>query len=190
MEPLRALLLAAVRGTAPGGTTTPLYSTVRGARIAGEELTAAYWGENLREPVRFAAAIGRMLDDGIDLFLEISPHPVLAQAITECATSRGRRVTTLASLRRAEPQLAHVTRTLGSLHVHGAPIAWQATLTGRVISLPTRAWQRERHWKESQVSLESRHPLRAAPLLGARIAGPAGTWQLEVDRQCFAYMYD
>lgn len=188
MEPLRGPLVEALAGIAPRDARVPLTSTVTGARVDGSELDPAYWGANFRQPVRFDRAVRAMLDDGIDLFLEISPHPVLAQAIAECAAERGVDVTTLASLRRAEPELPQVARTLGGLYVAGATIAWPTS--GRVVSLPTRAWQRERHWKEPEVSRAARHPKRSAPLLGTRALGPSATWQVSIEPHAFRYMYD
>ena len=37
-------------------------------------MTGAYWYRNLRQPVQFAPAIGRLLDEGYRTFIEISPH--------------------------------------------------------------------------------------------------------------------
>src|SRR3712207_8434031 len=40
----------------------PLFSTVTGRSVEGPELGAAYWWDNMREPVRFAAAVDALLD--------------------------------------------------------------------------------------------------------------------------------
>ena len=54
------------------------YSTVAGSIVAGEQLDAEYWGRNLRQTVRFAEAVDSASGDGMAVFLEISPHPLLA----------------------------------------------------------------------------------------------------------------
>ena len=44
-------------------------------------LDAGYWYRSLRHPVRFAQAVRRALaDEAASLFVECSPHPVLASA--------------------------------------------------------------------------------------------------------------
>ena len=79
MDPLRADLLQALEGLQPRPESVPIYSTVTGKVSDGLEFDALYWARNLREPVLFSTAVQRLLEDGHDIFLEISPHPILAQ---------------------------------------------------------------------------------------------------------------
>ncbi len=186
MDPLRPALVDSVRGIACAPTTTPLYSTVTGALIDGARLDAEYWGDNLRRPVRFEAAARSMMAAGIDVIVEISPHPVLSQALAECAAADHRRVAVVASLRRAEPELRHVAATLAALQVRGAsPVGH-----GKIISLPTYPWQRERHWKEPDISASARLPRRGPPLLGVACATPQPTWEVGIHTASFPYVYD
>src|SRR5207244_3722354 len=76
-------LLADLAGVAPRRAAVPLLSTVRGHTLAGPELDAAYWYENLRQPVRFHEATARLLASGHRFFVELSPHPVLKIALEE-----------------------------------------------------------------------------------------------------------
>jgi len=190
MEPLCAPLAAALGSLVPRAAATPLFSTVTGAGVTGEELDARYWAANLRQPVRFAAAVGRMMAEGIDTFLEIAPHPVLGSSIAECAVAGKRRVASYASLRRKEPELRAVSETLAAMHVVGVTIDWRAVIQGKLVSLPRYSWQRERHWKESDGSLASRRPRRGPSLLGLVIPGPTPTWELAVERHTLEEMYD
>ncbi|OYV68050.1 MAG: hypothetical protein B7Z74_08825, partial [Deltaproteobacteria bacterium 21-66-5] len=77
MEPLRAALAQALEGLAPRRESVPIYSTVTGQVSSGQALDALYWARNMREPVLFSAAVQRLLEDGHDIFLEVSPHPIL-----------------------------------------------------------------------------------------------------------------
>ena len=56
-----------------------MISSVTGALVgAGAELDAAYWVRQVREPVRFAAAMETVRRSaGEGLWVEIGPHPVL-----------------------------------------------------------------------------------------------------------------
>ena len=83
-----------------------------GQLAAGTELDAEYWWRNVRQPVRFAEAIGRLLDQDQNTFLEISPHPVLSSAIAECAHACGKPAKPLPSLKRKEAERAQMLRSL------------------------------------------------------------------------------
>ncbi len=136
--------LAALR---PRPSEIPLYSTVLGRRAAGEELDAAYWCRNLREPVRLDLAQQELLADGYTVFVEVSPHPVLAMPLADGGAERDAVV--LATMERDQGGLDRLQRTLGALHAHGVGIDWSAAVPdGRMVGLPGYAFQRQRYWKE------------------------------------------
>ncbi|MCX5612951.1 amino acid adenylation domain-containing protein [Streptomyces sp. NBC_00047] len=131
----------------PRPTGIPLYSTVLGRRASGEELDAAYWCRNLREPVRLDLAQQQLLADGYTVFVEVSPHPVLAMPLADGGADRDAVV--LAAMERDQGGLDRLQRTLGALHAHGVGIDWPAAVPdGRMVGLPGYAFQRQRHWKE------------------------------------------
>lgn len=100
MEPVRVPLLAELRGLRGRPGRIPMFSTVTGEAL--EACPAAYWWRNLREPVRFAAAVGAALDLQPALFLEIGPNPVLQGYLRAILRDAGREAAVLPSLRRAE----------------------------------------------------------------------------------------
>ena len=189
MDPLRADLLAAIEGVAPRTGTVPLQSTVRGAVVDGAEMTAAYWVDNLREPVLFADRVTALIEEGVSAFVEMSPHPILLPAVEQVAAERGADTAALPSLRRNEGERDALLASLGRLYVLGAPLRLDRIVTpaahGR--KLPHYPWQRERFWHE--VGAERRDgsgPAAMAPrrgLLGERIdsAVEPGThyWQMD-----------
>jgi acyl transferase domain-containing protein len=65
-----------------------MWSTTLGRRVEGPELDAEYWAQNLRAPVQFGPAIGSLANEGVVDFVEVSPHPVLTKAVTECLAER------------------------------------------------------------------------------------------------------
>ena len=87
VDALRADLQAGLEGIAPRSGDVAFYSTVTGTLMGGESLGPEYWVRNLREPVLFAAALGRLAADGFDAFVETSLHPVLAAAVQEAVPS-------------------------------------------------------------------------------------------------------
>src|SRR5262249_26884002 len=89
MDPFVPQLVESLSAVQPRPARVPLYSTVNAARIEGDELDARYWGLNLRRTVLFQQTVAAMLDDGIDTFIEMSPHPTLLGAIQQTAAAAG-----------------------------------------------------------------------------------------------------
>ena len=85
MEPFQAELVNAIGSVVPQPGHTAVYSTVTGGMIDHAQIDAAYFGRNVRQTVRFSTAIDAMLDAGVDAFVEVAPHPVLAASIVECS---------------------------------------------------------------------------------------------------------
>ncbi|HET6500617.1 MAG TPA: type I polyketide synthase, partial [Amycolatopsis sp.] len=61
VDSIEAELLGTLGEIEPAETRVPFYSTVTAGPVAGSELTARYWFENLRRPVDFAGAIRALL---------------------------------------------------------------------------------------------------------------------------------
>jgi epothilone polyketide synthase D len=149
MDRLREELLASLGELAPRAGQIPLYSTVDDAPRDGSELDAAYWVRNLREPVRFGAAVTHLAEHGAAIFVEISPHPILLPAIGECLTLSGTDAAATGCLRRDEPERASMLDTIGALHRAGYPIDWGKVFgepAARYVRLPSYPWQRRRYW--------------------------------------------
>ncbi|MEV8511453.1 type I polyketide synthase [Dactylosporangium sp. NPDC051484] len=179
METVAAALAEAAASVVPRPAAVPFFSTVSGARLDGT-VDAAHWQRNLRDSVRFDAAVRALLDTGHELFIEVSPHPVLIPAIQETADALGRPVAVLGTLRRGEDGRSRLLTSLAAAHVHGADVDWSGAFAGtaaRVVDLPTYAFQRRRYWLAADRSTDlAEAGLRAAghPLLSA-VVEVAGT---------------
>ncbi len=86
MDPLCGELRDGLIGLQPRAGRIPFVSSVTGGLIAGTALGADYWPRNVRETVRFAEAFGTLRNSGIDVFLEIGPHPVLAASMVRLSS--------------------------------------------------------------------------------------------------------
>ncbi len=148
MDALRADLAAALDGLRPSAPTTPMYSTVTGDPIEDATLDGAYWVENLCSPVHFSPASRRLLELGHEVFLELSPHPVLLSALREDADDLGHACTPVSSMRRDQGGRDIMLASLGALYTSGQSVAWEQLHPhgGRLVSAPTYPWQRERFW--------------------------------------------
>ncbi|WP_175648426.1 beta-ketoacyl synthase N-terminal-like domain-containing protein, partial [Protofrankia sp. BMG5.30] len=152
VDSLRDHLLTTLAGITPRAGTIPLLSSVTAEPVDGSTLDAAYWFANLRGTVRFEAATRALLGSGHDVFIEVSPHPVLVGGINEtvdAAGPAGAGVGVLGTLRRDAGGPAQLLTALAEAHVHGLPVDWSDTLAGAdpyAVDLPTYAFQRRRFW--------------------------------------------
>ncbi|MEW6704988.1 MAG: type I polyketide synthase [Pseudomonadota bacterium] len=151
MAPLAQALQQDLAGLVPQACRVPMVSTVEARRIEGSALDGAYWARNLREPVRFYQAVNALLDDGISLFVELGPHPVLLPSIEQTAQQRRITAAAVACGRREEPQQLGLRAALAELWTFGLPVDWRrgAFDGGRHVELPLYPWQRERHWADA-----------------------------------------
>jgi myxalamid-type polyketide synthase MxaE and MxaD len=203
MEPLRADLLQALEGLQPGAESVPIYSTVTGQVSHGLEFDPLYWARNMREPVLFSTAVQRLVEDGHDIFLEISPHPILLSAMQQGFHHFGQEVAVLPSLRREEDEHTVLLGSLGALYTLGYPVDWNLIYptAGRCVRLPLYPWQRERCWLEPSAGDTDSHRDQVSrsgtgnhPLLGwhFKSAHPAGThfWETTLDKNSRPYLDD
>lgn len=148
MEPLRGDLQRALAGLRPRPADVPIYSTVTGRVCDSLSFDPLYWSRNLREPVLFATAVQQLLEDGHDIFLEISPHPILLSSIQQELNHAGKEGMVLPSLRREEEAGKVLAGSLGALYTLGYPMDWSRIYPegGRCVQLPFYPWQRERCW--------------------------------------------
>jgi acyl transferase domain-containing protein/acyl-CoA synthetase (AMP-forming)/AMP-acid ligase II/acyl carrier protein len=140
--------LATVR---PHPASIAFYSSVTGDDATTVALDADYWTSNLRRPVLFASAVSRMLADGYDTFVEISPHPILAIAVQECTRAAGASAVVIPSLRRGYPERAAILECLAALYVNGHDLPFEhlfAVDDSTCVSLPAYPWQRQRCWMD------------------------------------------
>ncbi|MER6471171.1 SDR family NAD(P)-dependent oxidoreductase [Streptomyces collinus] len=172
VEPVRDRIVDELDGVVTLPTGIAWYSTVTGEPVA-EELDAGYWYTNLRETVRFAPTVERMLADGYRHFVELSPHPSLLTALRTVGEDTGQDLIAVGSLRRDESGPACLDLATAELHVHGRRVDWRRLVRdGATADLPTYAWDAQRHWIEPEAPT-------AGPALFDRAAHPLLGIQLQ-----------
>ncbi len=181
MNPIREEFLASVAGLKGQKARIPLVSDTTGARAEGSEFDGEYWWQTIIKPVLFWPAMQELVALGIQNFLEIGPHPVLATYILECLKYEGVSGLLASSIRRKEDEREAMLRSLGSLYCAGYSPNWSAVQpSGDLASLPGYPWQKERHWFEPAGKATNRRISRQAgdhPLLGARTRSAHPAWE-------------
>ncbi len=140
-------MMADFADLSPGPAELAFWSTTWQREVADtEELGAEYWCENLRRQVHFGEVIEALIGHGHRLFLESSPHPVLASSIEEILSDHGEPAPqVLISLRRDQP--GQLLLAAAAAFCRGLPIDWTVLLpAGRQVPLPTYPFERERFW--------------------------------------------
>ena len=133
----------------------PFFSTIIGKWVDSEPLDAEYWYQGLRREVCFEEGTRALLDSGVGVFVEVSPHPVLRMAVEEtieaCGFDPGV-VGVLGSLRRGEGSVECFLGYLCEAYVRGVGVDWGVLFSrgvGGRVELPTYAFQRKRYWLRS-----------------------------------------
>ncbi len=189
VEPLQPRLRTALDGIAPQASATPLYSTVTGGPVTGTELGPGYWVSNVRAPVLFAPALGRLIEDGYDAYVEVAPHPVLSRPVAELVSDAGAQALVVPSLRRGEHELRAMLTAVGELWSAGAPMDWGALHPGGAphAEVPHHGWEHREFPVAGGQDGPARagHRARGSGLLGERL--PVGVepslrlWPLPLD---------
>ncbi|MEO3853253.1 acyltransferase domain-containing protein, partial [Streptomyces sp. B8F3] len=107
-----------------------------------------YWVRQVREPVRFAAAIDALRAAGVTTYVETGPDAALTTLATECLTDADVPVLTVPLQRRTRDQVRTLLAALATLHTHhAASPAWDVLLPdARLTELPTYPFQHRHHW--------------------------------------------
>jgi acyl transferase domain-containing protein len=201
MDALQGELLEALDSIQPRRASVPMLSTVTASFLEGHECDTSYWVDNIRKPVRFAQAIDCLMREGYGVFLEVSPHPILSAAISQCLRHRGQEGVVLPSLRRGEEERAMMLGSLGALYTLGYPVDWTRIYPsgGRCIGLPSYPWQRERFWLETidgdaRERSAGRRRRKGHGLLDQHLKSAVHSgmhfWEMDLSTQLFRYLDD
>ncbi|MFI2184144.1 type I polyketide synthase [Streptomyces sioyaensis] len=178
VEPLHERLAADLRDLAPQDVTPGLISTVTGRPVDGSALDGAYWGRNLRAPVRFTQAVRHLTEAGCRTFIEIGAHPTLTPAVLETAAAADAGIVAVPTLRRGEPARTALLHTAAAVYETGAGIDFAAVNSGAagVLRLPARQWNRQRFGDRTRLAARLSRAVTAAPagLLGRRLSTASG----------------
>jgi malonyl CoA-acyl carrier protein transacylase len=128
-----------------------LLSNVTGTLATDEIATPEYWCRHITNPVRFAASMECLQQQGVEVFIEIGPKPILLGMARQCLPFH--QGLWLPSLRPEQDNWQQILQSLAALYVRGVNIDWSGFerdyQRNRVV-LPTYPFQRQRYWIEQQ----------------------------------------
>lgn len=147
MEPMIAPFSQLAQQVSYAPPQLPLITNLTGKIATANTISAAYWSQHIRQPVRFADGIESLYEQGCNVFIEIGPKPILL-GMGQQALPQANHLW-LPSLRQGQGDSQQMLHTLGELYIYGASVHWAnvyANQRCRKISLPTYPFQRQRYW--------------------------------------------
>lgn len=192
MDPIEAQILDELADLQPLSAGS-FVSTVIGDFLPGAALDAEYWWRNIREPVRFKPAVEALVGRGRNLFIEIGPHPVLRNYLTDILRDQdvqGRIVETLA---RGDERLSRLEEIVCKVFLDAPAELWAKFFDrpAGFVDLPRYPWQHEVFWPSpSPESHDDLHRRQLHPLLGFREPHGSLAWEGRLDLRQLPFLAD
>jgi amino acid adenylation domain-containing protein len=153
MDPILDEFREIARQVRRGEPGIPYISNITGDWVSRDGVSPGYWSQHLREAVRFADGIGRLLELESPVFIETGPGKVLGTFVQQHKPGAGTGGPLVINLVRHPKKQAADSRYLlegiGRLWLYGVEIDWNGFHAGedrRRIPLPTYPFAGKRYW--------------------------------------------
>ncbi|KAF3028712.1 hypothetical protein E8E12_000370 [Didymella heteroderae] len=149
-----------------------------------------YWEKNMLDPVFLVDAVEAASDDGFQIYMEVSTHPIVSHSISETLTARSsEEFVVFGVMERNTSACYSISAAISQLHNSGDWVDFGATLGAGpwATTLPNTPWEHRPYWRTvgNRSSLSSRqHDVDAHTVLGAlvQIAGTSTkVWTTTLD---------
>ncbi|NES02959.1 MAG: amino acid adenylation domain-containing protein [Okeania sp. SIO2F4] len=183
MEPILAEFETIARQVSFSLPHLKLISNLTGQVATNDIATPDYWVRHIRQPVQFAASMNSLEQQGIEIFLEIGPKPILLGMGRQCLLEH--ESLWLPSLRPPQADWQQLLTSLAQLYLQGIPVNWlgfDRDYPRRREHLPTYPFQRQRYWIEPKKVAHYAPPSDTHPLLGQQLS-LAGTQEIRFQSQ-------
>ena len=216
MEPIKQNFQEAMKRIKvnPQPSKIPMYSTVEGEVLSGQQLNGDYWWRNIRCPVQFYPAVIHLFKDGYKQIVEISTQPILAHYVKQIALQdnhKGQEMPVVVATlpRRRVPvkdqHKSFLQNTVCKLYTMGFPIDWtcaQKNPSTRFVRSLNYPWLENRFWFRDSLPETTISPLgaektkrkRSHPFLTqVKMTDPYSglhCWETEIDLHRFPTLRD
>ena len=171
VEPLAKALAQTLRPTSP---SIKLYSTSLADPRGQDPRDIHYWTNNMVKPVLLTRAIQAAVEDGFQVFLETSSHPIVSQSIEETLVHNDlESYAVIPTMTRGSPAEKSILYSLAQLHCKGISVSWKSQMPHDwAPGVPTTSWHHQRYVKQigtGPVESAEVHDIDKHTLLGQRI---------------------
>ena len=135
----------------------PFISNVTGTWITPQQATDQnYWGNHLRQTVRFFDGINECIKQSSPILLEVGPGRTLSTIAKQAIANQKQSAPSLTSLRHPQEKKSDqdlILNTLGQLWKLGLKVDWKgfhSVEKRQRVPLPTYPFERKRYWVELQ----------------------------------------
>lgn len=190
-------LLAALEGLTPQQPQLPFYSTVTPGE-SDVSVSADYWWHNVRQPVRFAAAVENMAADDFTVLVEIGPKAVLGTYVNDVLRAKGKNAKFLETLKEPSkkaqaPRGNPLDRIAANILANGGKTdigRFVGPKPARLASLPAYPWHNVEFRPENSSERVDFMFGQTWPLLGYRLRQDAAEWFNHIDSGSLPYLQD
>jgi len=195
IDPVRGPLLRELQGLRPLSSHKTFVSSVTGTAVASETLGADHWWRNVREPVQFEPALNVLLNDGMRVFVEVGPRPILASYVRDVLREAGTRGLVIETLTESDGQSVSdpVERAASKVMLAGGKIEMQrffGPAPAAAVALPLYPWQHTQFKSPTTEEASTTLLPHAHPLLGARLRRDSAQWFSTVDPALYPWIDD
>ncbi|MBX9699376.1 MAG: acyltransferase domain-containing protein, partial [Acetobacteraceae bacterium] len=195
VDPVRGPLLRELNGLRPLKARRLFVSSVTGAAADGAALGPDHWWHNVRDPVQFEAGLATLFEQGLRVFVEIGPKPILSSYLRDSlrdANLRGALIETLTEapeqddadpLERAVARVAIAGGQVDRNRFFGPPPV-------QALPLPAYPWRHTAYQVQPTPEASTVFSTPSNPLLGNRPRADAGAWFATVDPALFPWIAD
>lgn len=195
IEPVRSPLLRELQGLRSTPPHKTFVSSVTGGPVAPETLGADHWWRNVRDPVQFEPALNGLLNDGMRVFLEVGPRPVLGSYVRDVLREAGTRGIVIETLTEGDGQSSfdQIERAASKVALAGGKIEMQrffGAAPAAAVVLPLYPWQHTQFKVTPTDEASTVLQPHAHPLLGARLRTDSAEWFSTVDPALYLWIDD
>ncbi|GAB4576521.1 MAG: type I polyketide synthase [Roseibium sp.] len=190
-------LLSALDGLEAHRPKLPFYSTVEPGDT-DISVSADYWWRNVRQPVKFAAAIENMAADDFTVLVEIGPKPVLGTYVNDVLRAKGKNAKFLETLKEPSkkdkaPGGNPLDRVAAAILANGGHTDLERYVgpkPSRLTPLPSYPWQNTEFRPENSPERVDFMFGQTWPLLGYRLRQDAAEWFNHIDSGSLPFLQD
>ncbi len=195
VDPVRGPLLRELKGLRSLKARRRFVSTVTGAAAEDASLGPEHWWRNVRDPVQFEAGVTCLLSQGLRLFVEIGPKPILGSYLRDAlreANVHGALIETLPEA--SEPDEADpIERSAARVVLAGGLVDAQRFFGAPpavTMPLPTYPWRHTSYQVAVTAEASSVFQAPRNSLLGSRPRADAWEWFSTIDPVLFPWILD